>query len=114
MDLSNLILIKDSTGADDEVYIGRAGHGFDGYFGNPVKIGKICPICNNIHIKAGDTLPCYELYLIKKIQTDTEFRRKLKDLNNKKLMCFCKNKTKCHGSIMIKQINVLNNKGFYF
>ena len=28
-----------------DVYIGRAGHGLDGPFGNPCRVGSRCPEC---------------------------------------------------------------------
>ena len=45
-----------------DVYIGRPGKGEVGYFGNPIVVGKECPICGEIH-QRGETLKCYEKYL---------------------------------------------------
>ena len=114
MDLNNLINIKDSTGDPNEVYIGRAGHGHDGYFGNQIKKDDWCMVCGEYHSGSGGTLKCYESTLVERIKNDAEFEEKLKALDGKILVCFCKHKPSCHGSIMIKHINLLNNRGFKF
>lgn len=103
------ININDATGSPDEVYIGRAGKGEVGYFGNPCVIDKECPVCGEIHKVKGETLKCYESYLKKRIDSDEEFRNKIQKLNGKKLVCFCDNPLKCHGNVMIKYIDILNN-----
>jgi len=72
------------------VYIGRAGRGFDGYWGNPIKLnGK----------KRGSTLELFRSYVVERIETDEEYRQKLKELNDKILVCFCK-PNPCHGDIL--------------
>lgn len=91
-----------------EVYIGRAGKGQDGYFGNPVRIGYKCPVCSSVHSSGGDTLPCYEKYLRDRLFHDETFRLSVKNLLGKVLGCFCKPKP-CHGDILIKVCKELNN-----
>jgi hypothetical protein len=93
---------------EDCVYIGRAGHGQDGYFGNPVQVGKKCPVCGLTHRKGGDTLPCYEKYLNKRIEEDEDFRKKLISIGDKTLVCFC-SPNPCHGDSIIKAINELRS-----
>ena len=90
-----------------DVYIGRAGKGQDGRFGNPVIIGKICPECNKIHTSGRATLPCYKKYLWRKLNSDTDFKAQVKALNGKTLGCFCKPKP-CHGDVLAKAIEWLN------
>ena len=88
-----------------DVYIGRAGKGQDGYFGNPVQINKICPECGEIHKDKGSTLPCYAVYLYSKMDTDPVFKQRILDLKDKRLGCFCVKKPStfldkpwcCHG-----------------
>lgn len=80
------------------VYIGRAGRGHDGYFGNPCGTG-VCPVCSEIHIRRGTSLECYEIHLKERILSDPGFRSRLKGLVNKVLVCFCK-PNKCHGDIL--------------
>jgi len=100
--------VKDWTGSPDEVYIGRAGHGFDGYFGNPVKRSEKCPICEGLHNNIRYILICFETYARERIRTDKEFKARVKGLYGKKLMCFCWPKKACHGSVYIKLSRELN------
>lgn len=78
------------------VYVGRAGHGLDGYFGNPVARRRPCPECSQIHVDGGSTLACYRQYLERRLAADTEFRRRVTGLRGKTLVCFCK-PGPCHG-----------------
>ena len=86
-----------------DVYIGRAGKGQDGYYGNPVIINKTCPICGGIHKDRGSTLPCYEIYFKKRIESDSEFKERILSLDGKRLGCFCSPKP-CHGLVIIEWI----------
>lgn len=86
------------------VYIGRSGRGFDGFFGNPIKIGEICPVCNKIHTKNGDTLKCFEYYVVDRFRNDVVYNYGVKSLKDKILVCFCKPKP-CHGDIYIKLLD---------
>ena len=102
MSETNVINIKDAPEGwednSDYVYIGRGGHGHDGYFGNPypLRSGR----------KRGSTLDKYKLYLQRKITTDKEFEDKLRGLKGKTLVCFCHPKP-CHGHIMAHYIDNL-------
>ncbi len=92
-----------------DVYIGRPGKQQDGYFGNPVAIGKSCPVCESVHTDGESTLPCYEQYLKSRLEADSDFKKRVKNLQNKTLGCFCKPKP-CHGDILIKYITLLNKQ----
>lgn len=74
-----------------DVYIGRAGHGMDGYFGNPFRLGP--------GMTRGDTLDNYRKYFYRRLNTDEEFRRRIGELQGKTLGCFCK-PNPCHGDII--------------
>lgn len=74
-----------------DVYIGRAGKGQDGYFGNPY------PLLNNS--VRGLTLKAYKEYFDKRIKDDPEFKRRIHELKGKTLGCFCKPHA-CHGDII--------------
>lgn len=76
---------------DYDVYIGRAGKGMDGYFGNPFKLEP--------GMSRGDTLDKYREYFHNRIQTDPEFRKRIDTLQGKTLGCFCK-PYPCHGDII--------------
>lgn len=74
-----------------DVYIGRAGHGKDGYFGNPFRLEAT--------MTRGDTLDRYRKYFYHRLSTDEEFRRRIGELQGKTLGCFCK-PNPCHGDII--------------
>ena len=63
-----------------DVYCGRGKGKFNdpiectpgdyGWLGNPVSIGKQCPMCNHIHSDNGSTLPCYKQYLLRRLEKE--------------------------------------------
>ena len=87
------------SGTIDDVYIGRAGRGLDGYFGNPVMKGFACRVCGETHTDSGSTLVCYSVYLQNRLATDPVFRARVAELKGRTLVCFCKPKP-CHGDIL--------------
>lgn len=94
---------------DEAVYIGRAGHGEDGYFGNPVVPGKRCPVCRRVHQARGETLPCFEVWARQRVQTDAEYKRRVGALQGKTLLCFCA--VECHGYVLAKLADEINGTG---
>ena len=74
-----------------DAYIGRAGHGMDGYFGNPFRLEP--------GMARGDTLDRYRKYFYHRLGTDEEFRKRIEALQGKSLGCFCK-PNHCHGDII--------------
>lgn len=93
-----------------DVYIGRAGQGEDGYFGNPYARGKLCRRCHEVHASATSTLVCYAAYLHERLQTDAQFAAKIMALEGKVLGCFCRpvrgfsGRILCHGQIIAAHI----------
>lgn len=87
-----------------DVYIGRAGRGYDGYFGNPIRPGALCPECLSVHFNAGGTIPCFERYFLRRVETDEGFRRRLEQLRDQRLGCFCKPRP-CHGDIIARYLD---------
>lgn len=78
------------------VYIGRAGHGQSGYFGNPFKVGL-----------DGDrdrVLELYKMYFERRLGRDPEFKERIEALKGKTLICFCVPKP-CHGQIIAEYLN---------
>lgn len=73
-----------------DVYIGRAGKGQDGYFGNPYDVRKYGAMA----------LTLYREHFEAKIASSPEFRRRVLALRGKRLGCFCKPKA-CHGDIIV-------------
>jgi hypothetical protein len=50
---------------DGSVDVGRGT-----IYGNPVKIGRVCPVCGDTHNSPGSTLDCYKKYLFARICGD--------------------------------------------
>lgn len=78
-----------------DVYIGRAGKGQDGYFGNPFPLKP-----------GGATIERYKEYFGNKIDNDPIFKARILELKGKTLGCFCKPNS-CHGDIIAEYLNNL-------
>lgn len=87
---------------DYDVYIGRAGRGQRGYFGNPHSVGY-CRICNCRHNR-NESIEAYKEYFFDRLHNDPEFKARVLDLRGKKLGCFCKPKA-CHGIVIANYVN---------
>lgn len=81
-----------------DVYIGRAGHGYDGYFGNPILIN------GDSKSERERVLRAYRVYFADRILADARFRYRVEELRGKVLGCFCKPKA-CHGDIIAQWLN---------
>ncbi len=79
-----------------DIYIGRAGKGRDGYYGNPHIVGY-CPLCRKTH-KRGEAIEFFKEYFDKRIESDVEFKERVLELQGKRLGCFCAPNF-CHGDI---------------
>ena len=90
-----------------DVYIGRAGRGRDGYFGNPIQKNHRCIECTKIHRDNTSVVQCYQIYLGRRLKKDLEFRRRVQRLSGKTLGCFCK-PDMCHGDILARVADRLN------
>lgn len=94
-----IIRLDQARGDDREVYIGRAGRGYDGYFGNPVSYALPCPMCQQVHDTRASTLPCFRVYAEQRLLADPEYRQRVRDLHGKILVCFC-SPLPCHGEVL--------------
>jgi hypothetical protein len=79
-----------------DVYIGRRGKGFDGYFGNPFVIGQ--------DGNRKEVLEKYRKYFYDRIEKDPEFKKQIQNLKEKALGCFCVPQS-CHGDIIVEYLN---------
>jgi len=79
-----------------DVYIGRAGRGQDGYFGNPFMLsaGQI----------RGASLEKFKEYFYGRLKSDIEYSRRINGLKGKTLGCFCK-PYPCHGDIIAEYLD---------
>lgn len=84
-----------------DVYIGRAGRGEDGYFGNPFRLLS--------GMSRGATLDRYRSYFYGRLRTDPEFRQRIHALKGKRLGCFCK-PYPCHRDIIKEYLNTLDDE----
>jgi uncharacterized protein DUF4326 len=82
------------------VYVGRAGHGEDGYFGNPHTIGKLCVKCRIIHTRR-DSIEAFRRDFDQRIATDAEFRQRVEGLRGQILGCFCAPE-RCHAEVYVE------------
>tara|TARA_R100000458_G_scaffold44181_1_gene42214 strand:- start:170 stop:451 length:282 start_codon:yes stop_codon:yes gene_type:complete len=85
--MTEVVNLRNST---FDVYIGRAGRGEDGYFGNPFPISK------------GGRDECiarYREWFEFRIENDEEFKARVLELKGKRLGCFCKPQA-CHGDVI--------------
>ena len=78
-----------------DVYIGRAGKGQNGYFGNPFSGPN-----REANVKQ------FHTYFHERIKTDDEFRRRVMKLRGKRLGCFCA-PNPCHGDVIADYLNSL-------
>ena len=78
-----------------DIYIGRAGKGKDGKFGNP-----------HYHENREDNVALFKKYFYDRLKSDPEFARKVLQLKGKKLGCFCSPKL-CHGNVIADYLNNL-------
>lgn len=92
----------------DYVYIGRAGKGQDGYFGNPFRLedGE----------QRGSTLELFREWVVGRMAIDEEYRRRVIELKGKTLVCFCApqdglipslDEAICHGQILAEITELL-------
>ncbi len=81
------------------VYIGRAGYGESGYFGNPFVISK--------DINREKVLELYRAYFYERLKSEYNFKIRIEALRGKILMCFCK-PLLCHGDIIVEYLDKLN------
>ena len=83
-----------------DVYIGRAGHGHDGYFGNPYRVEALGGRASGRQ----QAISRYRHLFNARIQTDPEFRRRIETLRGKRLGCFCKPDA-CHGDVIAEYLD---------
>lgn len=88
-----------------EVYIGRAGKGQDGYFGNPHRVGH-CALCGKSHTRT-ETIQAFRLYFWQRVATDAEYKRRVQALSGR-LGCFCG--AECHGNVYVEYHAYLESK----
>jgi uncharacterized protein DUF4326 len=79
-----------------DVYIGRAGRGESGYFGNPFTLG--------MDGSRDEVIAQYREYFAARMYEDAEFRERIEALRGKRLACFCAPQA-CHGNVIAEHLN---------
>ena len=80
----------------DDVYIGREGYGFSGYYGNPFP--------KKPGFSHADAIAAFDRYFKERVEVDDVFRARVLELAGKRLACFCKPKS-CHGDVIAACVN---------
>lgn len=93
-----------------DVYIGRAGKGLDGYFGNPIVRGQECCVCGEKHFDNESIVACYRKRFGYLIEEDEEFAERISQLKGKRLGCFCK-PGHCHGDVIAEYLESPEDTG---
>lgn len=98
--MTTVINIKDAPEGWHEdkkyAYIGRAGNGESGYFGNPF------PLKPNESREV--VLEKFKSYFYDRVMHDAEFYYHINQLYGKVLVCFCK-PLLCHGDIIVEFVD---------
>lgn len=81
-----------------DIYIGRAGKGRDGYFGNPIRIERYGDPDHLVEVLAR-----FRTYFMERVENDPDFRERVLALRGKRLGCFCAPK-QCHGDVIVEWI----------
>ncbi len=76
---------------EGDVYIGRAGKGQDGYFGNPFTLRS--------EAERSTCLAQFREYAIQRLFNDEAYLAAVKGLHGKRLFCFCA-PLACHGHVL--------------
>lgn len=93
------------TGADYDVYCGRPGKGWSGYFGNPFPIQR--------GQSRGDTIQRFTPHFLERVAKDGEYRRRVLGLRGQRLGCFCTSwdgvsdpgPIRCHAIVIARWVN---------
>ena len=91
-----------------DVYIGRAGKGEKGYYGNLHTMGGVyCSQCHSWHDRESAIIAFKKDFLIR-IEKDKEFKKRVLELKGLTLGCFCKQpniEIACHGDVYVEWLD---------
>lgn len=76
-----------------DTYIGRSGHGYEGWFGNPFKSGT-----------REQNIESFRRWFHTHGITDSAYLKRLLSVTGHRLGCFCK-PLPCHGDVMAEYLN---------
>jgi hypothetical protein len=90
-------VVNIKRGEPYDQYIGRVGHGQDGYFGNPITN-------EDRRLSKAEVIEAFRVYFYRRLETDSEFKQRVLELKGKTLGCFCSNKRECHGTVIVEYL----------
>lgn len=79
-----------------DVYIGRAGDGLSGYFGNPFKLRD--------ESQRAAVLDQFKTYFFQRLERDKFFKQRVLELRGQVLGCYC-HPQPCHGHVIAEYVN---------
>lgn len=82
-----------------DVYVGRAGQGQDGYFGNLYRGESL----GGGMVGRKEAIRRFEHYFKIRVKQDKEYRERVLTLKGKRLGCFCA-PLPCHGEVIAKWV----------
>lgn len=88
---------------DYDIYIGRAGKGQSGYFGNPYRVDQ--------DGTREEVIALFKEHFEWRIAHDSTYHQRVHSLQGKVLGCFCKPDS-CHGDIYVEHLTVCKEKFF--
>lgn len=91
MSLTKRVCVKDSNQYD--VYMGRKGHGYTGYYGNPYNAGT-----------KEDNITDFREYFYDRLGIDSEYKERILELKGLRLGCFCALDEVCHVDVIIEYL----------
>lgn len=89
-----------------DIYIGRPS-----IYGNNHPIG-FCKICNQVHTRE-DAVEAFRIDFYKRIKIDKEYKKKVLELKDRILGCFCKSNFRdipCHGDTFVEYLQNLDKE----
>lgn len=91
------------------IYVGRAGRGLAGTFGNPHRAGDFCS-CGTPHATRAEAIAAFARYFYARLERDPAFWTAVLELRGKRLACFCVPHA-CHASVIAAYLNELPEEG---
>ena len=79
-----------------DVYGGRLGHGYDGWLGNPFKVGRF--------VSREKSIALHREYFLARVERGGRFRERVLGLRGKRIGCFCKPQS-CHLDVVAEYVN---------
>ena len=97
--MTTTTVVNIKSGVAFDVYIGRAGNGEDGYFGNPYRGQDL----GGGTIGRKEAIVRFRHLFKARIQMDPKYKRRVAELKGRALGCFC-SPLPCHGDVYVEYL----------